>query len=350
MDVSRIQSQTITSLSTEGSGGIGKTATAVRDASDFQAEIAPNYYFKPNSMAPMVNSLITDAIADNVVQMRTEVLNYINHQVNATKLSEQAKLIRLNFRVSGTPDEQMEAFKEEVRKFSKGSSAYELALIEEIRKLDGLEQVSLLLTDDFVYSFLRRYEAELRAFLNIHEVLVEHKDLAPIEELTGAYETVLVQSPSVMHSLHQMVKQFGLEKIQHWAPFLIRSVVADMVHPQAGADKIQLMFILQELKGFRILNTFTAMLDDLEEKRMKQKVENLLLQSFEYIDQPLVMIAVIEKWLAACTSEEQILFFQDYRRVFARVADEAYQSEEQKRNALAVLQNKIDELIYSEGE
>jgi type III secretion system TyeA family effector delivery regulator len=348
MDISRIQSQAFISAPMGGVNRPESASIVKKDVADFRAEIAPDYRFKP-STAPVVNSLITDAINDSNEQMRTNIVVAINQRVTLTQLQEQAKFIRMNFRPStGSPDELMEAFKREARRFSKGSSAYELALIDAIATIDSTEGLNHF-TEQFLYYYLRTHQQELQAFLNIQKALDAHQGQAPVEELAGIYEHIFVHSQSLLQALKGITEKLGVKDLATWLPFLRQSATLDLISLSWGADKNQLMHVLQELKSFKILNTFVAMLEEIEAKRFKgKKVDNYLLSSFEYIEQPLVMLPSIEKWVSACMTEEQILFFQSYRQVFKQLPEEAFKDNEQQRNALTILQNKTDELIYNE--
>jgi len=241
-------------------------------------------------------------------------------------------------------------FRRYMRRLSKGSTAYELAMLYAITKLsdEDNELMHLGYTNDMLTEFISDHEQQLQAYLNIASVVEEYHGYANVTELLGAYETIVLTTNSVISALAASVRRFGVDKLNSWAPFLQRSAVADLVSQPQGGDKIHLMYILQELKNFRILNTLRSFLEKLQETRLKHiPLTQSMVTTLDMVEQPITTMNTVEKWVEACTHEEQILFFQDYRNLFNRISTEAYKNEEQQQNVKTVLQKKVDHLIYN---
>lgn len=236
-------------------------------------------------------------------------------------------------------------------KLSHGDKGFELAMLYALLSVaqDESKTYGLGYYEDIIEQFINENDRALKAYLNISSVLEEFKELGSKQELVGHYTNIMVTTHSTLSALTACVKRFGAENIKQWAPFLTKCAVADLLGQQVGADKVHLMYVLSELKSFRTLNTLLSFLNKLKDNRLKHiPIEETLMTSLEYVEQPIATMPSIEKWVSACVHSEQILFFQDYRNIFSRLSLDAFKDEEQQQNAKTVLQKRIDQLVYSE--
>ena len=239
-----------------------------------------------------------------------------------------------------------------MRRLSRSDKAYELALLDAIKALSAEdEQLSYLgYDDDVLHSFVADHERELTAYLNISKTLSEHTHIATANELVGAYQEMVVLCPSVLSTLSALVRKIGLQELPLWVPFLRSAATADLSSLDVGADKIHLMFVLQELKNFSTLSTLQSLLARLAQNHVGYTPAALLLTTFDFIEQPITTMPKVERAIAMAALARQILFLQDYRNVFNSLPAHAYQSEDEQQNIKIILQKRIDHLIYTEEE
>jgi hypothetical protein len=246
---------------------------------------------------------------------------------------------------------QFDALRQVFRRTSKGSAASELDLLEGLVALakDDDQLASLGYDQEALEDFAREHEKYLLASLHIHEQ-VNHQVRLGADGITlkALYEEAVVKTTSVLQALRQLAMGAGSASILQWRSFLNNAVAADLGALDVGADKVHLELLLVELKGLRIFNALTYALKNLEKERLRREENNLFGLTLDYIEQPYVIMPQFERWVQACCHQDQILFFQDYRNIYQSIPEEAYVSEEQKVNSKRVLQERIDELIYSE--
>lgn len=303
-------------------------------------DIAPDGHFKVPTQVNVSNN--PQNYYETIAQ---QIATAIDRHSDPYEFDEQLGLVRNQFRRD--PFRDVSKYRQFAKQFSKGSSAYELALLLSLyNDLPDDEKPKLL---EFIHRFINHQEAELQAYLNVINVIDAHSAHLDGTELAGVYEEVVTTTQSVMQALGVLAKRVGVQHINTWNQFLTQASVADLNAINVGSDRIHLMVILQELKSFKILNTFLASLEKLKERFLAtQEMDTLVSNSFDYIEQPISTLAIIEKWCSASSTQEQILFFQAYKQVYSKLVDEAYKSEDQKQDAITVLQQRIDELVYNE--
>lgn len=287
-------------------------------------------------------------------QVSARVLGYIHRQNTPLFFAQQAKAILARLSQQRYQRQHQDAtnlLRRFTQKLSRGDVAFQLALLHAIKEVsdDDVKTYGLGYYEDIVEQFIDENQRALTAYLNISSVLEEFTELGSQQELVGHYTNIMVTTNSTLSALSACLRRFGADNIAQWAPFLTKCAVADLVSQDVGADKVHLMYILQELKTFRVLNTFTSFFNKLHETRLGHlPIAETLMTSLDYVEQPIATMPSIERWISACTHAEQILFFQDYRNMFARLSSDAFKNEEQQQNVRTVLQRRIDQLVYSE--
>ena len=317
----------------------------IREAEVLRAEIAQEFNFLPalpNKAVSVSNPIRT--LVQAILEEQRSVLSA--HDIRVQARDHRAQILRQKINAQDTTD-----LRRLFRRFTKGSSAYALDVLAALAELASEDQAlrDLGYGEESLFNFARQYEHELLASLHINQEVQKHVLLgADGAQLKGLYEEAVVQTGSVMQALRQLGLNGGMNNVLQWRTFLNNATAADLGALDVGADKAHLEQVLRELKGLRIFNMLTAALKQLEEKRLKGAQAELFAQTLDYIEQPYMVLPNFERWIAACVTQEQILFFQDYRNIYNAIPDDAYIDEQQKSNSKRILQEKIDTLIYSE--
>ena len=321
------------------------TAQAVKSLDILKTELSSESYFiGPISPNPVI-------IKNPMKALLTKVLAQQEDLVPRSQIHQAVKLHRkyiLNSRVRATDTQQLRRL---FRRNSKGSAAFDLDLLAALVAIaaDDSDLRDLGYTEDNLLDFTSHHERLLQASASIHEeVLAQIAFGADGIELKALYEEVVVKTTSVLQALRQLGQRGNMQTIVERKAFLHNAAAADLSAIDIGADKVHLMLILQELKGLRIFNMLASDIENLEQKRLKQIQPELFQRTLDLVEEPYQTMPILERWLAACTTEEQILFFQDYRKMYQMIPEEAYVNDEQKINTKRVLQDRIDELIYNE--
>ena len=324
---------------------IAAQSAVIRQAEVVRSEIAPEFNFMPALPKGLVS--ISNPIRTLVQQILDEQRQVLAaHLIRAQARDHMAHILRQKITAQDTVE-----LRRLFKRFTKGSSAYALdvlAALSELAKEDK-ELRDLGYGEESLFHFAKTYEHELLASLHIKEEVQKHVLLgADGAFLKGLYEEAIVQTSSVLQALRQLGTGGGMNNVVHWRTFLNNATAADLGALDVGADKAHLAHVLTELKGLRIFNMLAAALKVLEEKRLKRAQAELFQESLDYIEEPYKVLPNFERWMHACVTEEQILFFQDYRNIYNSIPEDAYVDSEQKLNSKRVLQEKIDTLIYSE--
>ena len=323
-------------------------AKVVQGAHHMSAQIAPDYHFRP--ALPEDTSPFTN-IASHIATRVTSHVHKSAHRETFEAHVRQTKHYIRHRHLRASTDAA--ALRRYLRRLARGNSAYELALLEGIvilAKQDDLFQ-SLGYDDDAIKNFVLDHERPLRAYLNIAATLEKHLELANVNEMVATYQEIFITSTSTLSALAATIRRLGIGGLPSWLPFLLGAAVADLCALQVGADKVHLMFVLSELKSFRVLNTMMAFLKKLKDERLPAcHIDDLLLTSLDFVGQPIAMMPTIDKWIALASHPEQILFLQDYRNFFGRVSVDAYKNEQEQQNVKTVLQQRIDHLVYTEEQ
>ena len=326
----------------------GQRAKIVADTALMTTQMSPDYSFRV--ALPEDTSVFHNIAPQIAARITGQIKKTVKHETFESHIRQVKHYIR-HRHLRATTDAA--ALRRYLRRLARGNSAYELALLEGIvilAKQDDLFQ-GLGYDDDAIKNFVLDNEQPLRAYLNIAAVLEQYVHIDTPNELMGTYQDIMITSTSTLSALAATIRKLGIGALPTWLPFLMKAAVSDLCSPQVGADKVHLLFVLSELKSFRILNTLVAFLKKLQSDRLHNKpLDDLLLTSLDFASQPVATMPTVEKWIALATHPEQILFLQDYRNFFARVSLDAYKNEQEQQNAKAVLQKRIDHLVYTEED
>ena len=310
--------------------------------------LAPDAHFDP-----IIKPHATGRLANVSAMLTTRILSHVLASHDPVVFASHVKYL-----VGYIRHRHLRAFTESaitrryMRRLSRGNAAYELALLDAVRALaQDDEQLSAFgYNEDVLRSFVLDHERQLAAYLNIAGVLSSHEHIASTNALVGTYQELVVLSDSVLSCLSALVRKIGPDELSSWVSFLRSAVVADLASLNIGADKVHLMFVLQELKNFATLNTLTSLLEKIKARFGQRSPANLLLTSFDLIEEPIATLPKIETHLALSPIATQILFLQDYRNVFGALPEHVYSSADARANVKSVLQRRIDHLVYTEEE
>lgn len=278
-------------------------------------------------------------------------LNYIAEQVRAIEFEQDTKAIA-DYIVQVKSFIADKAFIEELfAPYSKGSSAYNLALLNALIARGDIRLEAQGVTAEFAAEYAEYRSREITAFVNVAEALGRHTNALSMssKELMGAYESAIVHTDCVLTAWSELGRRFGLENCESWKSFLQDSVVADLYAQDIGADKTHLQHILKELKGFRILQTLQGALQQLKQNRLPNAdvTEGQLVQTtLDLSREPVSNMPEVEQWVFAQSMDEQILFLQGYRQVCSSLPVEAYPSQERAQEVISVIQDSIDARVW----
>ena len=295
---------------------------------------------------------LTDAAeeaARRALEMMAKEVPKLELDENLNKIRDQIQLLK-QFAFEQAVLEQLFA------KFTKGSRALGLLYmkgLEDLAKHDPhLEQLGY--GAKATQQWARTYEKEVTAFMHVANVLKAHSTAyGEVAQHMANYERAMVSANSVLGAFSILVTRYG----STWTAvrdLFTKAVLADLLAVDLGGDKIHLQYVLQELKSLRMMRTFTKSLDKLTQNNgtmlTDAEKEELLGLSLEFPEKALEKMVTLDDWLMSASTQEQILFFQGYRNLFNEVITEAYANETQKQDTRAVIQDRIDRLVWEETD
>lgn len=209
---------------------------------------------------------------------------------------------------------------------------------------------------DLKQQFVADNEDRLLASMNVSAALSERDPRVATDEaerILFQYEDAVVASSSVLQVFQRLGTLEGQEKITDWRSFLTESVAADLKGHPSSTDKEKLQILLVELQGFRVFNTLASGLDQLQDKYLAPAGKDLssgslMQQTLDYVEQPIREYPKVESIGLQLPGDQPVLFLQDFRALLKSLPDFAYANEQQKAQLLVPLQQKIDDLTYSE--
>jgi len=296
------------------------------------------------------------AISHPIKDLIAKIIEQQREHVPLALLREQTKLHRQHIANSKLFARDHKRLRQMIRRTTKGSTGYELDLFAALCGLadDGDEDLrNLGYGEEALLDFASEHEQLLLASKHIHQEVLQHVALGEDgSALKALYEEAIVKTTSVVAALRELARQGGEKTITLQRAFLNNAVASDLASVDMGGEKVHLEILLRELKGLRIYNALTHNLASLQEKRLPAATttapDHVFLQTLEYVDNPYGVLPQFEQWVSSALPDDQILFFQDYRNIYHNIPTEAYTNEEQKINSKRVIQDKIDQLIYSQ--
>lgn len=268
-------------------------------------------------------------------------------------ISYQAEQLVAKLRYAGTltREQVFSALKET----AKGTSQNQLATLAAfLESADGAALTAHL--PNLLETFVEDAESNLVASMNISAELAQRQPRVASDEaerILYAYEDAVVSSESVLQVFQKLGSLEGQDKITDWRGFLTESVAADLKGHPSSQDREKLQVLLIELKGFRIFNTLASGLDRLQERYLEPfglelPAGTLMQQTLDFVEQPIREYPKVEALSSRLPPDKQVLFLQDFRDLLKSLPDFAYSTDQQKAQLLVPLQQKIDDLTYSE--
>lgn len=334
----------------------GSTAPAqlAPNVAELMAECAEEFGFM-HSASRLSNQELEEvsleAFANSDENVAEEALRLHVKQIDAIDLDRRMQHIHSQIVKAQTFANNYALLRDLFRQYTSGSIGHDLVMLQKLVELAQTDpQLQALgYTPQALRDFVHANERAIRASIHIESAIAQFSpDNVEGKQLQGIYERAIVNAQSLLQSFSVLGKEVGVATIKEWQAFLTNAVATDLSAREIGADKEHLTILLKELKGFRVLNTILSGLDELTQKRLPPDATDVFENTVEYPEQPLSVFPNIEKWVSACTMDEQILFFQDYRNLFNRLPSEAFSTEAQKQDAKSWLQQRIDELVWSQ--
>lgn len=289
--------------------------------------------------------LISDLIRESLKASKTP-----EAQLRQDAEALRARLLQANIAASNR-----QGLDDVLRRFTGGSSQQGLALLAELIALeqDDPELRRLGFGREALEAFAQAHESGLTSALNIADVLEQGPALAEdsAQRILGLYEQSIGSSQSVLQTFQRLGRSEGIASLHDWRAFLAEAVAADLAMQTSGGEKVQLQLILQELKGFRTFDALSQGLERMMEflpREEGSEPPRLMQATLDYIEQPLREFPTFEAFAQKLALARKILFFQNFHNLLKSLPDDAYASPEQKAATLVPMQNRVDELTWSE--
>ena len=337
------------SVTTDAQGG----AQFVADPMAMMAELAEEIGFLA---ADKLQEDVDELEEDEKYQGFREVIAAKNLEFsedNVAKHQEIAQKLLSLLRHQGALDR--EGFFSALGLASGGSANEMLSVLDAFLEIPEAQALVQHL-GDLKQQFVADNEDRLLASMNVSVALAERDPRLATddaERILFQYEDAVVASSSVLQVFQRLGTLEGQDKITDWRSFLTESVAADLKGHPSSTDKEKLQILLVELQGFRVFNTLAAGLDQLQDRYLVPAGKeipsgDLMQKTLDYIEQPIREYPRVENIGLQLPADKSVLFLQDFRALLKSLPDFAYVNDQQKAQLLVPLQQKIDDLTYSE--